>query len=79
MFLAASKSLALAPPQRFICSFPYCSPNYNKAWKLDAHLCKHTGERLFVCDQEGCAKAFVSDYHLSRHALFTPEKSPLYS
>eukprot|EP00069_Balaena_mysticetus_P003149 bmy_16462T0 len=48
MFLAASESLAPAPPQRFICFFPDCSPNYNKAWKLDAHLCKHTGERLFV-------------------------------
>lgn len=33
-----------APARRFICSFPNCSANYNKAWKLDAHLCKHTGE-----------------------------------
>ena len=33
-----------APSRRFICSFPDCSANYNKAWKLDAHLCKHTGE-----------------------------------
>lgn len=33
-----------ALPSRFICSFPNCSANYNKAWKLDAHLCKHTGE-----------------------------------
>lgn len=33
-----------ALPGRFICSFPNCSASYNKAWKLDAHLCKHTGE-----------------------------------
>lgn len=33
-----------ALPSRFICSFPDCSASYNKAWKLDAHLCKHTGE-----------------------------------
>lgn len=33
-----------ALPSRFICSFPECSASYNKAWKLDAHLCKHTGE-----------------------------------
>lgn len=33
-----------ALPRRFICSFPDCSASYNKAWKLDAHLCKHTGE-----------------------------------
>ncbi len=28
----------------FICSFPDCQVSYNKAWKLEAHLCKHTGE-----------------------------------
>lgn len=33
-----------ALPGRFICSFPNCCASYNKAWKLDAHLCKHTGE-----------------------------------
>lgn len=33
-----------ALPTRFICSFPDCGASYNKAWKLDAHLCKHTGE-----------------------------------
>lgn len=35
---------APTPPRRFICSFPDCSAGYNKAWKLEAHLCKHTGE-----------------------------------
>lgn len=48
-FVAAGESPAPPPPppalpRRFICSFPDCSANYNKAWKLDAHLCKHTGE-----------------------------------
>ncbi|XP_053775693.1 transcription factor IIIA [Desmodus rotundus] len=65
-----------AGPRRFICSFPNCSANYNKAWKLDAHLCKHTGERPFVCDHEGCGKAFVRDYHLSRHALLHTGEKP---
>ncbi|EGV93375.1 Transcription factor IIIA [Cricetulus griseus] len=61
---------------RFICSFPDCGASYNKAWKLDAHLCKHTGERPFVCDYEGCGKAFIRDYHLSRHVLIhTGEKA----
>lgn len=35
---------APTPPRRFICSFPDCSASYNKAWKLEAHLCKHSGE-----------------------------------
>lgn len=41
-FVAACARPAL--PTRFICSFPDCGASYNKAWKLDAHLCKHTGE-----------------------------------
>uniref|UniRef100_A0A8C9AJG6 Transcription factor IIIA n=1 Tax=Prolemur simus TaxID=1328070 RepID=A0A8C9AJG6_PROSS len=65
-----------ALPRRFICSFPDCSASYNKAWKLDAHLCKHTGERPFVCDHEGCGKAFVRDYHLSRHILIHTGEKP---
>ncbi|KAG8511317.1 Transcription factor IIIA, partial [Galemys pyrenaicus] len=80
--------------RKFICSFLDCSANYNKAWKLDAHLCKHTGEvrgagvaaegrgvqarglRPFVCNYEGCGKAFVRDYHLSRHSLIHTGEKP---
>lgn len=46
-FVAAGEGAApppQAPPRSFICSFPSCSAAYNKAWKLDAHLCRHTGE-----------------------------------
>lgn len=32
------------PPRPFICSFPGCDATFNKAWRLDAHLCRHTGE-----------------------------------
>lgn len=78
-FIAAGESSAPPPPalpSRFICSFPDCSASYNKAWKLDAHLCKHTGERPFVCDHEGCGKSFVRDYHLRRHSLTHTGKKP---
>uniref|UniRef100_A0AAA9TYZ7 Transcription factor IIIA n=2 Tax=Bos TaxID=9903 RepID=A0AAA9TYZ7_BOVIN len=78
-FVAAGEGAApppQAPPRSFICSFPSCSAAYNKAWKLDAHLCRHTGERPFVCDHEGCGKAFVRDYHLSRHALIHTGEKP---
>ena len=43
-FVAAGEGAAPPLPRRFICSFPNCSAAYNKAWKLDAHLCRHTGE-----------------------------------
>ncbi|XP_077013052.1 transcription factor IIIA [Tamandua tetradactyla] len=78
---AAGEGPALSPaasglPRRFICSFPDCRANYNKAWKLDAHLCKHTGERPFACDYEGCDKAFIREYHLSRHILTHTGEKP---
>lgn len=32
-----------APARSFICSFPGCDAAFNKGWRLDAHLCRHTG------------------------------------
>lgn len=49
---------AACPSRRFICSFPDCSASYNKAWKLDAHLCKHTGE-VTGLQAEGAAATTV--------------------
>uniref|UniRef100_A0A3B3CJG4 Transcription factor IIIA n=1 Tax=Oryzias melastigma TaxID=30732 RepID=A0A3B3CJG4_ORYME len=55
--------------KRYICSFPECSAAYNKQWKLDAHLCKHTGVKPFLCERSGCGKSFCDRYHLARHEL----------
>lgn len=57
------------PQKRYICSFSGCSAIYNKQWKLDAHLCKHTGVKPYTCDRDGCGKSFCSPYHLARHDL----------
>lgn len=57
------------PQKHYICSFPDCSAAYNKQWKLDAHLCKHTGTKPYTCDRDGCGKSFCSSYHLARHDL----------
>ncbi|OBS75392.1 hypothetical protein A6R68_14099 [Neotoma lepida] len=32
--------------------------------------------RPFVCDYEGCGKAFIRDYHLSRHVLIHTGEKP---
>lgn len=55
--------------KRYICSFAGCSAAYNKQWKLDAHLCKHTGIKPFTCGRDACGKSFCSQYHLARHDL----------
>ncbi|XP_020644241.3 transcription factor IIIA isoform X1 [Pogona vitticeps] len=60
------------PPSQgkiFICSFPLCDATFSKGWRLDEHLCRHTGERPFVCDYEGCSKGFTRSFHLKRHYL----------
>ncbi|XP_076584836.1 transcription factor IIIA-like [Chaetodon auriga] len=57
------------PLKCYICSFPDCPAAYNKQWKLDAHLCKHTGQKPFACERDGCGKSFCSSYHLARHDL----------
>ncbi|KAK7930616.1 hypothetical protein WMY93_007011 [Mugilogobius chulae] len=62
--------------KRFICSFQGCSAAYNKQWKLDAHLCKHTGVKPHTCEHEGCGKSFSSPYHLSRHQLIHSGEKP---
>ncbi|XP_029899123.1 transcription factor IIIA [Aquila chrysaetos chrysaetos] len=64
------------PPRPFICSFPGCDATFNKAWRLDAHLCRHTGERPYVCHYEGCGKGFTRDFHRARHLLTHTGEKP---
>ncbi|XP_030056194.1 transcription factor IIIA [Microcaecilia unicolor] len=61
---------------RFICSFPDCDASFNKNWKLNAHLCKHTGETPFVC--QDCGKGFTRSCHLSRHLLIHTGEKPFW-
>ncbi|XP_067842782.1 transcription factor IIIA-like [Heptranchias perlo] len=50
----------------FICSFG-CGATFSKNWRLQAHLCRHTGEKPFACEYEGCSKGFSRKGHLTRH------------
>ncbi|XP_076869586.1 general transcription factor IIIA, b [Brachyhypopomus gauderio] len=51
----------------FVCSFFSCKASFSKSWKLEAHYCKHTGLRPFMCDS--CDKSFCTRYQLTRHQL----------
>uniref|UniRef100_A0A452GZ63 Transcription factor IIIA n=1 Tax=Gopherus agassizii TaxID=38772 RepID=A0A452GZ63_9SAUR len=62
--------------KRFICSFPDCEATFSKAWRLNAHLCRHTGERPFICNYNGCGKGFTRDFHLTRHFLTHSGEKP---
>ncbi|XP_062983077.1 transcription factor IIIA [Elgaria multicarinata webbii] len=76
---SSGKATPRRPPSRnlvFICSFPDCDAAFNKGWKLDAHLCQHTGERPFVCEYEGCGKGFTRAFHLKRHFLTHTGEKP---
>uniref|UniRef100_A0A8C6UAH5 Transcription factor IIIA n=1 Tax=Neogobius melanostomus TaxID=47308 RepID=A0A8C6UAH5_9GOBI len=61
---------------RYFCSFQGCTAAYNKQWKLDAHVCKHTGVKPHTCGHQGCGKSFSSPYHLARHELIHTGDKP---
>jgi len=64
----------MAPPLE--CVFEKCSRTFDKKWKLDEHICTHTGERPFICTEPGCDKSFVRKSHLQRHAASHSEERP---
>lgn len=60
--------------KNFVCSFFNCKASFSKSWKLEAHLCKHTGLRPFAC--VSCDKSFCTRYQLTRHHLTHSGEKP---
>ncbi|KAM9712609.1 general transcription factor IIIA, b [Menidia menidia] len=58
----------------YVCSFFDCKSTFTKSWKLEAHLCKHTGLKPFSCEK--CEKSYCTRYQLSRHDLSHSGEKP---
>ncbi|CAH8614530.1 unnamed protein product [Schistosoma margrebowiei] len=73
--IAPKSTVSLPSPHRikrqeirihFVCPFKECGIEFLQPSKLREHICRHTGERPFVCDQ--CKASFVRMYDLRRHS-----------
>lgn len=65
---------SLQSKKSFACSFFDCKAAFSKSWKLEAHICKHTGLKPFSCDS--CDKSFCTRYQLTRHELTHSGEKP---
>jgi uncharacterized Zn-finger protein len=50
---------------RYIC--PYCSKGFSRPSSLRIHTYSHTGEKPFVCSEDGCGRRFSVQSNMRRH------------
>ena len=55
-------------PKVYVCTFLHCSKAFDRPIRLQTHMNTHTGEKPFVCSEEGCDKKFYKAEHLKSHA-----------
>ncbi|KAJ8966468.1 hypothetical protein NQ317_011455 [Molorchus minor] len=76
MELATSyESLDLSKYKLYVCPMNDCNAIYTKPCKLTVHIRKHTGERPFECDVEGCSSSYRTIAHMKRHKCLVHEKA----
>lgn len=51
------------------CTKEGCEAKFNRPYRLELHMLKHSGIKPFVCDEEGCDRAYSNQSHLRRHKL----------
>ncbi|VDD81730.1 unnamed protein product [Mesocestoides corti] len=71
----AEKAIVVSGPfgkRRHICPMPGCTKIFPKLNKLREHICRHTGERPYACEE--CPATFVRMYDLRRHAMIHTRK-----
>lgn len=56
-----------SPLSRLKYSCQLCNQQFRKLDSLDRHLFKHTGEKAYSCDVDGCDKKYSNRSHLNRH------------
>ncbi|KAI8369305.1 uncharacterized protein BYT42DRAFT_583856 [Radiomyces spectabilis] len=50
---------------RYVC--PYCHKKFSRPSSLRIHTYSHTGEKPFVCTEEGCGRRFSVQSNMRRH------------
>ncbi|KAM7534549.1 hypothetical protein Aperf_G00000109442 [Anoplocephala perfoliata] len=58
--------------RRHVCPIENCQKVFPKLNKLREHICRHTGERPYACEE--CTATFVRMYDLRRHAQIHTRK-----
>lgn len=71
----------LQSQKSYVCSFFDCKATFSKSWKLEAHLCKHTGLvsvfTLIEGEQNACKRLIWADHSCCIYVFTSRNHSPV--